>query len=128
MSTHWDAKKAYQKLKINPVIHICDALLNQDIFSGVGNIIKNEVLYRTFVQPESLIKKIPTKVRKVFIDGCSIYSFQFQEWKKKYELKKNWLAHTKKLCLRCDLQLIKKYTGLKKRRSFFCTNCQKLFI
>lgn len=127
MNEDWDSKKA--KLKINAVAEnlICDTLLEQDIFAGVGNIIKNEVLYRVRVHPESLTGKIPKLKIVEIIREARTYSFEFLEWKKKYELKKHWLAHTKKICLRCSLPIVKKYTGVKKRRSFFCENCQVLF-
>ena len=126
MNENWDPENALQSLEKIPKQMICDALLDQNIFSGLGNIIKNEVLYRTKIHPESLVGKIPKKDLKVIIEESSIYSFQFLDWKKKNELKKHWLAHTKKVCVRCDLPLEKKYTGTKKRRSFFCTNCQIL--
>jgi len=126
MNENWDPKHAKESLDKIPNKMICDALLEQEIFSGVGNIIKNEVLYRCKIHPESLVGKIPKKDIKKLIDESVIYSFQFLDWKKKNELKKHWLAHTKKTCIRCDLPLEKKYTGTKKRRSFFCTNCQKL--
>lgn len=125
MNDTWDPAAAKAKLVKVPDKLVCDALLEQDIFSGVGNIIKNEVLYRIKVHPESRVGKLPAKKLKEMIEEARIYSFQFLEWKKKYELKKHWLAHTKKTCLRCDLPIIKKITGVKKRRSFFCTNCQK---
>lgn len=128
MNKDWDPKVAKKKLKEIPKQMICDAILDQNIFSGVGNIIKNEVLYRTHVHPESLTGKIPQTVLNKIIRECSIYSFQFLEWKKNYELKDHWLAHTKKKCVRCDIPLVKKQTGVKKRRSFFCTNCQKLYL
>ncbi|THD31844.1 endonuclease [uncultured Flavobacterium sp.] len=127
MNESWNPKQAREKLKNIPNKQICDALLEQDIFSGVGNIIKNEVLYRVRVHPESLVGKIPSKKRDEIIKEARNYSFQFLEWKKKFELKKHWLAHTKKTCLRCDLPILKKYTGVKKRRSFFCENCQILY-
>lgn len=128
MSDNWDQKKAKAKLKLIPDRLICDVLLDQDIFSGVGNIIKNEVLYRVRLHPESKVGKIPSpKVKKV-LEESRIYSFQFLEWKRNYVLKKNWLAHTKKICLRCNLPIIKKNTGMRKRRSFFCVNCQKLYV
>ncbi|MER3465444.1 MAG: endonuclease, partial [Chitinophagaceae bacterium] len=38
-----------------------DALLDQEIFSGVGNIIKNEVLYRIEVHPLSTIGALPLR-------------------------------------------------------------------
>lgn len=127
MNETWDPKKAREKLKKLPGILACDALLEQDIFAGVGNIIKNEVLYRIKVHPESLVNKIPAPKLKKLVNEARIYSFQFLEWKKKYELKKNWLAHTKKICLRCNYPIIKKYTGVKNRRNFICTNCQVLY-
>lgn len=127
MNKNWDPENAKQSLDKIPKQMICDALLEQNIFSGVGNIIKNEVLYRCKIHPESLVGKIPKKDIQSVIDESVIYSFQFLEWKKNYELKKHWLAHTKKTCVRCNLPLVKKYTGTKKRRSFFCTNCQKLY-
>lgn len=127
MNDEWDKIKAKGKLKAMAETLICDALLELDIFSGVGNIIKNEILYRVRVHPESIIGKIPAAKLRKLIDETRIYSFQFLDWKRNYELKKNWLAHTKKICLRCDHPIDKKYTGEKNRRSFICTNCQVLY-
>ncbi|MBK9733266.1 MAG: endonuclease [Chitinophagaceae bacterium] len=127
MNPNWDPKKAKGKLKNQAELLVCDALLEQDIFAGVGNIIKNEVLYRVRVHPESIVNKLPAYKLKKLLDEVSIYSFQFLEWKKKYELKKHWLVYAKKKCVRCNYPIIKKYTGLKKRRSFICTNCQVLY-
>ena len=127
MNEKWNPIKAEESLNKIPNQMICDALLEQNIFSGVGNIIKNEVLYRCKIHPESLVGKIPTEDIKRLIEESVIYSFQFLDWKKNYELKKHWKAHTKSTCERCNLPFIKKHTGIKKRRSFFCTNCQKLY-
>lgn len=126
MNKKWDAKKAADKMKEHPDKMICDTLLEQDIFSGVGNIIKNEVLYRARVHPESLTGKIPKAKINELIKEAQNYSFEFLKHKKAGVLKKNWLAHTKKICKRCDLPIFKEYTGTKKRRSFFCKNCQIL--
>ncbi|MEO6722581.1 MAG: DNA-formamidopyrimidine glycosylase family protein [Ferruginibacter sp.] len=127
MNEEWDEKKARVKLKKVPKKLVCDALLEQDIFAGVGNIIKNEVLYRIRVHPESSVGKLPPAKLKLMVQEARIYSFDFLEWKKNFVLKKHWLAHTKKICERCKLPIIKKITGVKKRRSFFCENCQKLY-
>ena len=127
MNDAWNEKKAVLKLRQQYDVLICDALLNQEIFAGVGNIIKNEVLYRVCVHPCSIVEKLPlTKIKQV-VKEARIYSFEFLEWKKKFELKKHWLAHTKKICSRCEIPLVKQYTGTRKRRSFYCINCQKLY-
>jgi endonuclease-8 len=127
MNESWDPKAAEKKLEKIPNQMICDALLDQDIFSGVGNIIKNEVLYITFIHPESLVGKIPPDLLAEVVNQSSKYSFDFLEWKKKYELRQHWLAYSKKNCQRCNLPIRYKKTGIKKRRSFFCENCQKLY-
>jgi endonuclease-8 len=85
------------------------------------------VLYRIRLHPESLIGNVPLKMLNAMIRESRNYSFDFLRWKKEYVLRKNWLAHTKKVCKRCDLPIIKKYCGLTKRRTFICTNCQQKF-
>jgi len=127
MSETWDSKKAMEKLKNQPEILVCDALLDQQIFSGVGNIIKNEVLFRIRLHPESTVGHVPKDVLEQMIFEARNYSYDFLEWKKNYVLKKHWLAHTKKTCPRCHIPLIKKYAGTTKRRTFFCNNCQILY-
>ena len=124
MSDIWNPAKARKKLKAIPSTMVCDALLDQQIFSGVGNIIKNEVLYRIRLHPETLVKNITARKLTELIKEARNYSFDFLEWKKNFVLKKHWLANTKKTCSRCNIPLIKKYCGKTKRRTFFCDNCQ----
>jgi endonuclease VIII len=127
MSDSWNAAKARRKLKKAPAMNVGDALLDQNIFAGVGNIIKNEVLFRIRVHPESFIGKLPPRKLTELITQARAYSFDFYEWKKAFQLKKHWLIHTKTKCPRCDVRSFKKYTGQKQRRSFFCKKCQLLY-
>ncbi|MEO6453213.1 MAG: DNA-formamidopyrimidine glycosylase family protein [Ginsengibacter sp.] len=119
MNDDWNATKAKKKLKQIPDALVCDALLDQHIFAGVGNIIKNEVFFRIKIHPESRVGKLPVKQINELVKEARIYSFDFLEWKKKYVLKKHWLAHTKKICVRCNIPLVKKYAGKTNRRTFF---------
>lgn len=124
MADTWDPEKAKLKLLKLPNALVCDILLDQDIFAGVGNIIKNEVLYRIRVHPETLVKDLPEDKLEELINEVRNYSFDFLEWKKQFVLKKHWLAHTKRVCRRCDLPIMKLYLGKTNRRTFFCSNCQ----
>ena len=126
MSDTWDPRKARRKLKKHPELNVGDALLDQQVFAGVGNIIKNEVLFRIRVHPDSLIGKLPPRKLTELITEARNYSFDFYNWKKVYQLKKHWLIYTRKKCPRCKIKTFKEYTGNTKRRSFFCTNCQTL--
>lgn len=127
MSDTWDPKKARKSLKQHPDMLACDALLDQSIFAGSGNIIKNEVLFRIRVHPESRIGSLPPAKLSALIREARNYSFDFLKWKKEFTLKKHWLAHTKTVCPRCAIPLIKKYLGKTRRRTFFCNNCQALY-
>jgi len=77
MSDTWSNAKAEKKLKAADGLLVCDALLDQDIFSGSGNIIKNEVLFRTMVHPASMISVLPLKKLKEVIRETHHYSFDF---------------------------------------------------
>jgi endonuclease VIII len=128
LQEEWDPKKAKAKLKAAPGMLVCDALLDQTIFSGVGNIIKNEVLYRIRLHPESEVGALPPKKLDELVAQARVYCYEFIDWKKAGILRKQWLAHTKKVCTRCNLLFTKMHTGLNPRRSFFCTNCQALYV
>ncbi|ANH82091.1 endonuclease [Niabella ginsenosidivorans] len=127
LSDTWDPAKAEKKLQSVPDRMVCDALMDQQIFSGVGNIIKNEVLFRIGVQPESLPGKLTPQKLKELVSEARNYSFQFLEWKRAFVLKKHWLVHTKSICPKCGQPLVKKHTGLGKRRSFYCATDQVLY-
>ena len=61
MADAWDPNAARRKLRAHPDTLAADALLDQDVFAGVGNIIKNEVLHRIRVHPESTIGALPPR-------------------------------------------------------------------
>lgn len=127
LSDKWDPEKAADKVIKTPHRMVCDVLLDQDIFAGVGNIIKNEVLFRIKIQPESLIGDLPKKKIADLVYEARNYSFDFLNWKREFVLKKHWLVHNKKFCPLCDSKLIRKHTGTMFRRSFYCETDQKLY-
>src|SRR5437762_1437536 len=51
MSRKWDAKYVQKLIKAQPKEYLADVLLDQNIFAGVGNIIKNEVLFNLGMYP-----------------------------------------------------------------------------
>lgn len=127
LSDSWSAPAARKKLKKKPERLVCDVLLDQDIFAGVGNIIKNEVLFRTHIHPLSTVGALPARKLTELIKEAQNYSFDFLKWKRNYELKKHWLAYTKKICPRSHIPFTKEYLGITKRRTFYCTDCQILY-
>jgi endonuclease-8 len=127
MNPAFDHDKAFAKLKEHPNILVCDALLDQHIFSGSGNIIKNEVLFRIRTHPESLIGKLPDEKLYELITETVNYSFDFLTWKREFTLKKHWLSYSKTMCPRDHVRFHKAILGKTHRGTFYCDICQLLY-
>jgi endonuclease-8 len=124
MNDLWNPAKARRKIRKHPEVTVSDILLDQNIFGGVGNIIKNEVLFRIRVHPETSVGSLPPRKLAALIREARNYSFDFYRWKKVFALSKNWLIYTKRKCPECKGPVTKRYTGLTRRRSFVCERCQ----
>ncbi|HET7843516.1 MAG TPA: DNA-formamidopyrimidine glycosylase family protein [Xanthomonadales bacterium] len=124
LSDSWNPRAATRKLRAAPQTLACDALLDQNVFAGVGNIIKNEVLFRIRVHPESQVGALPRAKLAALVREARNYSFDFLAWKRAFVLRKHWLMHTKRTCPRCGGPVSLKHLGRTQRRTFWCPNCQ----
>lgn len=120
----WDIAKVIAQIKAHPQETIDDILLDQEIFAGVGNIIKNETLYFSRVLPTKKVKQLSLKKLIDIACNARLYSQQFLEQRKNFELRKHWTVYHKKECPKGH-HIIRKKTGKKDRWSFFCPICQK---
>jgi endonuclease-8 len=124
MSGTWDAAAARKKLRAMPKALVCDALLDQQVFAGVGNIIKNEVLFRVKVHPLSTVGALPPATLRAIVEQARQYSFDFLEWKRQFVLRKHWQVHNRGVCPACGGKLTRAWLGKTDRRAFFCERCQ----
>jgi len=120
MSRKWDPALAYKNVRTQPDSEIADVLLDQEVFAGVGNIIKNEVLSRTKLAPQHLVRDISPAKLKAVITDTRAFSLQFYRWRKKFVLRKHLLVHGRGTCPYCGGKLIKKKTGKRQRWSYWC--------
>jgi endonuclease-8 len=128
MADEWDAKGARRKLRAQPGLLVADALLDQDVFAGVGNIIKNEVLHRIRVHPESTVGALPPRKLGELVAQAREYSFDFLAWKREFVLRQHWQVHAKSICPRDgNLLSFRKKLGRTQRRAFYCELCQRLY-
>jgi endonuclease VIII len=126
LSDQWDPKVVKKKIREQlPDKQIGDILLDAKIFSGVGNIIRNEVLYRVKLHPESLLKAIPSAKLMAMIKETQTYSLDFLQWTRTKELKKHWEVYAQKVCPKGH-EVQKIVTGKTKRNSFVCA-CMERF-
>lgn len=127
MDETWDANKAEAKLKQHPQMLVCDALMNQEIFAGVGNVIKNEALFRIGVHPESELGSLHEEKIAELLTEAHSYSYDFYRWRKEGVLRKKYCVYRRKYCPKCHSLVVKKITGEPARSSFYCLNHQQLY-
>lgn len=121
-SSIFDPIDVLESLQTKNTKMICDALLDQDRFPGVGNIIKIEGLHGAGVHPRRLVKDMSRDELRSTIDDCRTYAM-------------GWLhsgrAPTKKvynqtLCKTCKtgrVRMVKMGNDLR-RVTFWCESCQ----
>src|SRR5262249_52313814 len=90
MAPQWDRALALRKVKALPDASADDILMDQQIFTGVGNIIKNEVLFRQRLLPSHLVRDLAPRALGRLVTDAHAYSQLFYEWRKRYELKKHY--------------------------------------
>lgn len=125
MSPKWDSEKAFDSISSKPDVEIADMLLDQEIFAGVGNIIKNEVLWRVRIHPETKVKDITPTELKNLIAETKKFSLLFYKWRKVFLLRKHLDIYQKSICPRCGAKVKREKTGKRNRISHFCPVCQR---
>ena len=124
MSPKWDADQALGAVRSRPGAEIADLLLDQEIFAGVGNIIKNEVLWRVRIHPGARVKDIPPSEIQKLIAETKKFSLLFYKWRKVFLLRKHLDIYQKSICPRCGANVKREKTGKRNRVSHFCPVCQ----
>jgi formamidopyrimidine-DNA glycosylase len=131
-----DASYLYKKIK-NKSIPIKQALLDQSILVGLGNIYVNEVLFRTRLHPEkrcnTITKKkcaeiidasIETLNKAISLGGTTIRSYYTTDGVHG-RFQNELLVHGREneLCFNCMSEIEKIKVG--GRGTYYCPNCQK---
>jgi len=128
MSENWNLTKVISLVSNLSEAFICDVLLDQNVFAGVGNIIKNEALFMSEVHPLSVVEKIPKKKLENVANEARKFSLSFYRAVKKGDSIRSKLSiYGKKKCPLCEGKVLFKRTGKTKRISYFCPSHQRLY-
>jgi len=125
MAPEWNEDHVVELMAKKKDSYLCDLFLDQNIFAGSGNIVKNEVLFNIRKHPLTKLSEIDKKYWPELAHEVRNYCFNFYEWKKKYELMRHWQVYRRHYCPICSRKLIKEKMGKGKRGTFYCEHCQK---
>lgn len=126
MSFNWDDEHVLHLLLDKKNTFLCDLFLDQTVFAGSGNIVKNEVLFNIRRHPLTKLSQVRREDWNELAHAVRDYCFNFYEWKKKYELRKHWQVYRKSVCPICGEKIKKEKLGKYSRMTFYCPKCQKL--
>lgn len=116
--------KALLKEKGNKTID--DVLMDQDIFTGVGNKIRNEALYRAAIHPLSIINKIPAVKITKLINEVVKYAHIFYQQLKKTGVNDDFKVYQQEYAADGS-EVTMKVLAKSKRKIFFSEHRQKLY-
>ena len=125
MDIKWNPVLAKEKILAAPRDCVSDILLNQDIFCGSGNIVKNEVLWRTQLNPLEKIDDISDQKIDDIIKETGIFSHLFFNARLRgYGMRKILGVYREKVCHVCDSGIRKEHLGTARRVTYWCPVCQ----
>jgi endonuclease-8 len=128
LSSDWDRGRAIENLLKFKGEKVGVALLNQSIIAGVGNILRNEILFRAGVNPERTIRSLTMVEIEKIVDVCESLSKEFLKMKIEGKRIGPLLMVYNKyngICRVCGGKIRFYMQKPINRKTFVCTNCQK---
>ncbi|XP_070559746.1 LOW QUALITY PROTEIN: endonuclease 8-like 2 [Ptychodera flava] len=131
LKTNFDVEKATASVQSNRPV--CYTLLDQKVFSGLGNIMKNEALYTSRLHPLELGTDLTKEEAMTLVNEAVKFSAMWMEYEKNRVFKETWSKFSG------EFQIYKKHRcpeGHKTKRDWFgdglkrmtvwCPECQPL--
>lgn len=126
LSKKFDPAFVKKLIKAHSTDTIDDVLMNQEVFAGVGNKIRNEALYRSGIHPLSIIEKIPAAKINRLIKEVVIYAEEFYAELKHYGKHKSFEVY-KQQYAPDGSEVTMKILPKTKRKIYFSEHKQQLY-
>lgn len=139
LSAAFDEPEAFRRLRVAPGLQIADALLNQRLMCGVGNVYKSEVLFVGRVDPFAFVAEIPDEtlreliaiarqlLRVNVVPDAAQGPHRGGRWTtgRLNPGERLWVyGRTGKACFRCGTAIESAKQGPDARLTFWCPVCQ----
>ncbi len=106
---------------------IAEVLMNQNIFTGVGNKIRNEALYRAGIHPMSIIEKIAVAKLNMLIDETVKYAKAFYKQLRTKGVHDDFFVYQQEHA-EDSSEVTMKILPKEKRKIFFSEHRQHLYV
>lgn len=136
----FDAAEALRRLRARPAATIAEALLNQRVVAGIGNVYKSEVLFACRVNPFALIRDLADEALARVIDTARRFLVAnvseglspmttytgFRKTTRRDDPKERlWVYGRARLaCRRCAAPIEVRKHGTDARLTYWCPTCQ----
>jgi endonuclease-8 len=119
----WDDERAWGALeeREDPV---ADVLLDQEIFGGVGNIVKNEALWRARVFPKAAARDLPDAHRQAVFEETIEYMRAWREQGSESPPDGGLDIYRAGACPVCGGDVTQEEIGTFDRVTYWCPDCQ----
>src|SRR4051812_6944549 len=141
LSDDFRASDAVQRIRERGTVPIADALLNQRVVAGLGNVYKSEVLFMCRVNPFALVRDIGDEQLAAIVDTAqrvlranvsealapmTTYSGFRQTTRRASPQERLWVYGRARLpCRRCGTPVSVRKQGLDARLTYWCPECQR---
>jgi endonuclease-8 len=103
---------------------VADVLLDQQVFGGVGNIVKNEALWEEGIRPTRTSSSLTQEEAEALAEAAVTWTEEWYEAKVKGE-EKEWGIYRAQECPRCGAEVEQADIGTYDRRCYWCPACQE---
>ncbi|XP_078601965.1 endonuclease 8-like 3 isoform X2 [Branchiostoma floridae x Branchiostoma japonicum] len=124
-STHFSLSQATRTVSCHGDRMLCDVLLDQSVLPGVGNIIKNEALFDSGLQPSLKVLQLKEEHVKHLVKMTRDFSMLFYKCRKEGRaLSRHCKVYNRQWCGQCQGRITVCRMGENGRMTYFCEGCQ----
>ena len=136
----FDAEEAVRRFRERDTLEIADALLNQRIVAGIGNVYKSETLFLCGVDPFAPVRQIPDEKLRAMLatarkhlkanvtdpkGGITTYRGYRREPGRDASERRYVYGRARKPCRKCGTPIQVKAQGPNARLTYWCPACQR---
>jgi len=140
LDEEFDAGEALRRLRARGDLPVADALLDQRVMAGIGNVYKSEVLFLCGINPSTAVSTLPDEQLRSLIDTArrllrvnasperppmTTYSGMRRTTGLDDPSARLWVyGRARKPCRKCGTPIDARKAGLDARMTYWCPTCQ----